>query len=152
MELSENPGISYFENKKSLFQAKENYAKQQLLPDLSLDYFLGSNANLDYNLSGFQIGLKIPILFSGNASKIKASKIAQEIVEQQAVDYKINLNAKQIALFKQLRKYEEALFYYDEEGKNLSEEIFKTAKFSYKSGEINFFEYIQSLKMPLESY
>ena len=146
LEIAENPGIAYFENKKSLFQAKNNFEKQQLLPDLSLDYFLGSNSNLDYNLSGFQIGIKIPILFSGNASKIKASKIAQEIVEQQAADYKINLNAKQIELLAQLRKYEEALFYYDEEGKTLSEEIFKTAKYSYKLGEINFFEYIQSLE------
>jgi len=146
MEIDSHPGITYFENKKSLFQAKNSFEKQRLLPDLSLNYFLGSNANLDYNLSGFQIGLKIPILFSGNASKIKASKIAQEIVEQQATDYKINLNAKQIILLAQLRKYEEALIYYDEEGKHLSEEIFKTAKFSYKSGEINFFEYILSLE------
>ena len=146
LALDENPGIAYFENKKSLFQAKNSYEKQQLLPDLSLDYFLGSNSNLDYNLSGFQIGLKIPILFSGNASKIKASKIAQEIVEQQATDYKINLNASQIELLSQLRKYEEALFYYDEEGRTLSEEIFKTAKFSYNSGEIDFFQYIQSLE------
>jgi cobalt-zinc-cadmium resistance protein CzcA len=146
LAVDENPGITYFENKKSLFQAKNSFEKQQLLPDLSLDYFLGSNSNLDYNLSGFQIGLKIPILFSGNASKIKASKIAQEIVEQQATDYRINLNAKQIELLSQLKKYEEALFYYDEEGKTLSEEIFKTAKFSYKSGEIDFFQYIQSLE------
>jgi cobalt-zinc-cadmium resistance protein CzcA len=146
LEIDENPGIAYFENKKFLFEAKNNFEKQRLLPDLSLNYFLGSNANLDHNLSGFQVGLKIPLFFKGNVSKIKASKIAQEIVEQQATDYKINLNAKQIELITQLRKYEEALFYYDEEGKNLSEEIFKTAKFSYKSGEINFFEYILSLE------
>jgi cobalt-zinc-cadmium resistance protein CzcA len=146
LKIDENPGITYFENKKFLFQAKNSFEKQRLLPDLSFNYFLGSNANLDHNLSGFQVGLKIPLFFKGNVSKIKASKIAQEIVEQQATDYKINLNAKQIELLSQLRKYEEALFYYDEEGKNLSEEIFKTAKFSYKSGEINFFEYIQSLE------
>ena len=42
--------------------------------------------------------------------------------------------------------FKQSYSYYDEEGKNLSEEIFKTAKFSYKSGEINFFEYIQSLE------
>ena len=146
LAVNENIGIAYFENKKSLFQAKNSFEKQKLLPDISLNYFQGSNSDLDYNLSGYQIGLKIPLLFSGNASKIKASKISQEIVEQQAEDYIIKLNAKQNQLLSQLRKYEEALSYYDEEGKALSEEIFKTAKFSYKNGEIDFFQYILSLE------
>ena len=146
LAINENPGLTYFENKKFFFQARNNYEKQQLLPDISLNYFQGSNSDLNYNLSGYQIGLKIPLLFSGNASKIKASKIAQEIVEQQAEEYKITLNSKQIHLLSQLRKYEEALSYYNEEGKSLSEEIFKTAKFSYKNGEIDFFQYIQSLE------
>ncbi len=146
LSLNENLGMTYFENKKVLFQAKNSFEKQQLLPDISLNYFQGSNSDLNYNLSGYLIGLKIPLLFSGNASKIKASKIAQEIVEQQAADYKIRLNSKQAQLLSKLRKYEEALSYYDDEGKNLSEEIFKTAKFSYKNGEIDFFQYIQSLE------
>jgi len=146
LTVNENPGIAYFENRKSLFQAKNNYEKQLLLPDISLNYFQGTNSNLNFNLSGYQIGLKIPLLFSGNASKIKASKIAQEIVEQQAEDYKIKLNAKQIQFLSELRKYEEALSYYDEDGKTLSEEIFKTANFSYKNGEIDFFQYILSLE------
>ncbi len=146
LAVNENIGITYFENKKSLFQAKSGYEKQKLLPDISLNYFQGTNSNLNYNLTGYQIGLKIPILFSGNASKIKASKIAQEVVVKQAEDYKIRLNAKQVQLLSQLRKYEEAILYYDEEGKTLSEEIFKTAKFSYKNGEIDFFQYILSLE------
>ncbi len=146
LNLNENMGMTYFENKKSLFQAKNSFEKQRLLPDISLNYFQGTNSDLNYNLSGYQIGLKIPLLFSGNASKIKASKIAQEIVQQQAEDYKIELSSKQAQLLSQLRKYEEALSYYDNEGKNLSEEIFDTAKFSYKNGEINFFQYIQSLE------
>ncbi|NOQ92378.1 MAG: CusA/CzcA family heavy metal efflux RND transporter, partial [Flavobacteriaceae bacterium] len=148
--VDENLGLAYFENKKSLFQAKNSYEKQKLLPDISLNYFQGTNSNLNYNLTGYQIGLKIPILFSGNASKIKASKIAQEIVVKQAEDYKIRLNAKQIQLLSQLRKYEEAILYYDEEGKTLSEEIFKTANFSYKNGEIDFFQYILSLDNAFE--
>jgi len=146
LDINENPGLAYFENKKLLFQAKNSFEKQQLLPDISLNYFQGTNSDLNYNLSGYQIGLKIPILFSGNASKIKASKIAQEIVEQQAEDFKIRLHTKQVRLLSQLRKYEEALSYYEEDGKTLSEEIFKTAKFSYKNGEIDFFQYILSLE------
>jgi cobalt-zinc-cadmium resistance protein CzcA len=101
-------------------------------------------------LSGYQIGLKFPILFSGNASRIKASKIAQEIVNEEAIDYKIKLETKQSKLYAQLKKYDEVLSYYQVEGKDLSEEIFKTAQFSYESGEINFFQYIQSIENALD--
>ncbi|MEN8124874.1 MAG: CusA/CzcA family heavy metal efflux RND transporter [Bacteroidota bacterium] len=148
--INDSPEITYYENKKSLFKAKNNFEKQQLLPDISLNYFQGTNSNLNYNLTGYQIGLKIPILFSGNASKIKASKIAQEIIAQQTEDYKLQLDAKQSKLYSQLKKYDEALVYYEEEGKMLSKEIFKTANFSYKNGEIDFFQYILSLENAFE--
>ena len=141
-----NPNITYFENRKLLFQAKSSYEKQQLLPDISLNYFQGSNSDLNYNLNGYQIGLKIPILFSGNATKIKASKISMDIANQEAKDYQLTLDARRNQLMSQLKKYEDALIYYEIEGKTLSEEIFKTAKVSYKNGEIDFFQYIQSLE------
>ena len=150
MSLEENPGLYYFKNKKELFLAQKNVASQSLLPDITLNYFVGSNSNLDENLNGYQIGLKIPILFSGNASKIKASKIAQEVLDNQESEYRIQIKTKQSALFAQLKKYDEALIYYQEEGEQLSQEIFKTAKISYESGEINFFQYIQSMENALE--
>ncbi len=148
--IEKNIGITYFEHKKSLFIAKRGYEKQMLLPDISLNYFRGSNSGLNDHLYGYQIGLKIPLLFGGNASKIKASKVAQEIAETQAEDYKAHLNGLYLQLMTALKKYEETLSYYDEEGKMLSEEILKTATLSYQSGEIDFFQYIQSLENAYE--
>jgi len=46
----------------------------------------------------------------------------------------------------QLKKYNAALTYYETDGKSLSQEILKTASFSYQNGEIDFFQYIQSLE------
>ena len=152
MNLEGNPGLQYFENKKDVFQAKKNYESQKLLPDISLNYFQGSNSGIDQKFIGYEIGLKIPILFSGNASRIKASKIGQEIIDQQAENYKIKLETKQSELFSQLKKHEEALSYYQDEGKFLSEEIFKTSKVSFENGEINFFQYIQSIENAFEIF
>ena len=150
INIKENPGLSYYLNKKELFLAQKNVASQSLLPDITLNYFVGSNSGLDENFTGYQIGLKIPILFSGNAAKIKASKIAQEALENEELGYKIRLKTKRSELFTQLKKHEEALTYYKEEGEELSQEIFKTAKVSYEAGEINFFQYIQSMENALE--
>ena len=150
ISIDSNPGLSYFSNKKDFFQARRNAASQSLLPDITLNYFQGSNSGLNGSLNGYQIGLKFPILFSGNAAKIKASKIAEQVIMNQEIDYRIRLETRQSELFSQLKKYEEALTYYDLEGRHLSQEIFKTARISYESGEINFFQYIQSMENALE--
>jgi cobalt-zinc-cadmium resistance protein CzcA len=71
-------------------------------------------------------------------------------LENEESEYKIRLKTKQSELYTQLKKYDEALSYYKEEGEQLSQEIFKTAKISYESGEINFFQYIQSMENALE--
>ncbi len=144
--LGAHPAIDYYENRNEFFEARQRLEKQHLLPDISLSYSLGSNSGLSQNLYAYQIGLKIPLLFSGNASKIKASKIAAEVSKQQAEDYKIHLNSKKTQLLNELSKYEQALEYYETEGKSLSEEILKTANISFKNGEIDFFQYIQSLE------
>src|SRR5690554_596519 len=148
--LEQHPALDYYESRNNFFQAKSNLEKQRLLPDISLSYSLGSNSGLNQNLYAYQIGLKIPLLFSGNASIIKASKIAADVSLQQAEDYKIHLNSRKVQLLNEVSKYEDALQYYETEGKSLSEEILKTANISFKNGEIDFFQYIQSLENAYE--
>ncbi len=142
-----NVGLMYFEDSKTYYKALSQKEKQQLLPDLSLEYFQGSNSTLSSNIKGYQLGLKIPLFFSGNASKIKASKIAQDVVEQQQLDYKVKLNTEYQSLLAKLQQYDDAISYYETQGKTLSEEIIKTAEHSFKEGEIDFFKYIQSIEI-----
>ena len=96
------------------------------------------------------IGLKFPLLFSGNSSRIKASKIARTIAEQEAIDYRVRLETRQSDLLLLLNKYDQMLEYYEEEGQNLSREIFDTANYSFENGEINFFQYLQSIENALD--
>lgn len=144
--MTSNPASEYFKNQSDFFHAKRKLEQKKLLPDISLSYSLGSNPSLNRNLYKYQVGLKIPLFFGGNASKIKASKIAVEISEQQAEEFVTQFNSRQKQLMSEFSKYEEALYYYQEEGKSLSEEILKTANGSFKNGEIDFFQYIQSLE------
>ena len=147
---NESLGLLYFEDAKNYQQALTKKEKQSLLPDISLEYFQGTNSQLNTNIQGYQLGLKIPLLFSGNSSKIKASKIAQEIVSEQKQDYKTKLEAQYNALLATLKQYVEAVNYYENEGKVLKSEIIKTANLTYKEGEIDFFQYIQSVETAKE--
>ena len=144
--IQENAGLSYFENAKNYQNALYKAEKQSLLPDLNFEYFQGTNDQLNTNIKGYQFGLKIPLLFFGHSSKIKASKIAKDVISEQQQDYKVQLNAEYKSLLTTLNKYDEAINYYETQGKRLKDEIIKTANRTFKEGEIDFFQYIQSLE------
>lgn len=150
MGLENTIELKFYSNRVNLFDNQRKYEKQLLLPDLSLSYFQGSNSNLNQNLYGYYLGLKIPLLFFGQSSKIKASSIAREIAVEESKEYEIQLNIEYMALNAELIKQEKALKYYEDEGTVLSDEILKTATLSFKNGEINYFQYILSLENAYE--
>jgi cobalt-zinc-cadmium resistance protein CzcA len=102
--LEENPGMIYQNQRTELFKNRKSLESQRLLPDISLNYFQGTNSGLDEYLHGYMIGLKIPLLFSGNSSRIKASKIARSIAEQEAIDYRVRLENRRADLLLRLSK------------------------------------------------
>jgi len=144
--VDNTPEIAYYENNKAVLAAENSFEKQQLLPDISASYFQGTNDQLDDNLYGYQLGLRIPLLFSGQASRIKASKFAKQMASAESEEYKIQLSAKHRILLQQLSQLQKSLDYYENEGASLSDEIIKTAQISFKNGEIDFYQYIQSLE------
>lgn len=140
------PELDHFMNRVSLADAARSLEKQRLLPGITLNYFQETNSGLNNNLYGYQLGLKIPLFFGGQSSKIKASKIASDIAVEESEEYRIQLDARFQELQNELIKYKQALAYYEEEGTLLSEEILKTANGSFKNGEIDFYQYILSLE------
>ncbi len=146
VNIDETAEMAYSKNTIDLARSKRKVETQELLPDISVEYFQGTNSGFEGNLSGYQAGLKIPLLFGGNAYRIKAAKIAEEITVEQSKEYEIRLNARYAELQAQYEKYAKALDYYETEGTELSEEILKTAELSFKNGEIDFFQYIQSIE------
>ena len=144
--IDNTPEIAYYENNKAVMAAESSFEKQQLLPDISASYFQGTNDQLDDNLYGYQFGLRIPLLFSGQSSRIKASKLAKQVASAESEEYRIQLSAKYRILLEQLSQLQNSLDYYENEGESLADEIIKTAQISFKNGEIDFYQYIQSLE------
>jgi cobalt-zinc-cadmium resistance protein CzcA len=150
LDVNGTAEMSYYQNRTSLLEAERRFEKQKLLPDISLNYFQGTNSELNGSLFGYQLGVKIPILFGGQSSRIKAAKFAEDIAVAESSEYEIQLNAKFNALKLELSQLQEALDYYENEGETLSEEILKTATGSFRNGEIDFYQYIQSLESAYE--
>lgn len=150
LDIGSSPELTFHNNRVSLMQAQRRLEKQQLLPDISFNYFQGTNSTLNSNLFGYQVGVKIPLLFGGQSSKIKAAGIAEEIAIETSKAYEIQLQGKFNALITQMNQLSTVLSYYEEEGAALSDEILKMANGSFKNGAIDFYQYIQSIESAYE--
>jgi cobalt-zinc-cadmium resistance protein CzcA len=145
-ESSKTIYSNYLQTVTNNYKSQVSMQKQSWLPDLHLEYFRGSNKGLSQSLNGFQVGISVPILYSGNVSKAKVAQLDMQSWEQQVK----NENQKVMGFVDQkkneLLKFQEAINYYNQYGKQLAAEIIKVANMSYKQGEIDFFQYIQSLE------
>jgi cobalt-zinc-cadmium resistance protein CzcA len=154
--MEAHPVLQFYDQKMKLMEQEKKLQNRAWLPDLSLNYFQGSNSGIDRNFVGYEFGLKIPLFFNAQAAKVRAANISRNRVEEEAKNYRKQLNSKYQQLQTSLLKYRAALSYYEQEGEKLSNEIMKVAKQSYEGGEIDFFRYLQSLesaaKIKLEYY
>jgi cobalt-zinc-cadmium resistance protein CzcA len=121
--------------------------KQKFLPDLSLGYFNGSNQYAgSRNYQGFEIGLAIPLFFGEQKAKVKAGNFARQAALNLKSHYIKMYESHEQKQISQLQKYEEGIVYYRQVGKELSEELKRTALESFNSGEIDYFSFVKSME------
>ncbi len=137
---------SYFESITKNYQSNIKLQKQHYLPDINLEYFQGNNNGLSQSLYGFQVGVSVPILFSGIKAKNNVAKIESQSWEQQKQNEQTKIEQFIKEKKNELAKHEEGIQYYNQYGDKLAKEIIKVADMSYKHGEIDFFQYITSLE------
>jgi len=146
VEISSHLINQYYIENSSYFKAQKGIQSQQLLPELEFNYFNSKDVVLSSSVNSFQAGIGIPLFFFGNSSKIAAAKVEEDMAIEKAFDTELKLKYKYENLENQLQKSEAELNYYNESGQLLAEEILKTATKSYINGEIDFFQYIQSIE------
>ena len=140
------PELEQYENRLQALEKQYRLEQQRLLPDLNLSYFQSDNGRAENKLIGYTVGLRVPLLFNGQASRIRAARLTADAFMDQQREYEVRLGSRMQQLEAERRQQEEALLYYEEEGLALSEAILRTAESSFKNGEIDFFQYIQSLE------
>jgi cobalt-zinc-cadmium resistance protein CzcA len=145
------PYFLWLKSMAELGNANIGIEQNKLLPDFSINYFLGSNAfeNARY-YHGFEAGISIPLFFTGQKSKIKSSKIALDATRHFA-DYEVDLlETKQKELLNSYAQLKEQLGYFNETGLKLYDEIMRTSQLSFEKGEIDFFKFVNSTETALQ--
>jgi len=145
------PFVDQLRSLEALSDASIRIEKQKLIPDFSVNYFIGTNFYENSKFyQGFETGITVPLFFGSQKSRIKASKIALDATKQFSV-YEIEfLKNKQKELLNSYNKYKELIDYYNENGNKLYEEIIRTSKLSFDKGEIDYFRFAASTETALQ--
>lgn len=145
--LTDHPGMLYYNSAESFAKSSLSLEKQRLLPDLHMAVFQGTNNGANArNYNGFLVGISVPLWFGANKSKINAAKTETLIVANEYENYKIQLRSKYDGLLSDLKKFQETVDYYENTGRNLSKELTTTASKAYENGEIDFLQYVLFLE------
>ncbi|WP_430612418.1 CusA/CzcA family heavy metal efflux RND transporter [Flavobacterium sp. JP2137] len=137
------------EAKSGQLAAAIKQQRQGYMPDLTLEYFQGTNKHLPQSMYGFQIGVAIPLFFGETKAQVKASKLASEGWELERENLEINMNQFVKNQHTEIAKAKEGMDYYKSYGKQMADELFKVGAMSYQNGAIDFFQYISSIENAL---
>ncbi len=112
-------------------------------PDLSLEYFLGSNAGSgSQRYHGFQLGVAIPLWLPSKQAAVKAARLEAEAIglrtESARKAYVNDLHAKKMAFSAAAEK----LDFYTRQGNNLNQNLRQAASLSFETGQINALQYL----------
>ncbi|UNY98067.1 CusA/CzcA family heavy metal efflux RND transporter [Zhouia spongiae] len=142
-----HPGINYYREKQRLSALELSMERQNLLPDIEVSFFQGTNSLAGAKTyRGFQAGVTVPLWFFNQSSKIKAAKAQKDISDHEIQDYQARLQSRDEKLKADLEKYNHILSYYQETGKKMADQLTLSASKAYKSGEIDFLQYVQLLE------
>ncbi len=147
---SENlmPYLKLAEQSTKIAKAKQGLEKNKLLPDFNFELFQGKpDFNATESYLGFSVGINIPLFFGSQKAKIKQTGLQYEAAEIRQAYQKQNLETKQQKIQNDIAKYRERINYYKKTGQKLADKIFKMAQKSYAAGEINYYQYLQSLQI-----
>ncbi|HNW69703.1 MAG TPA: CusA/CzcA family heavy metal efflux RND transporter [Bacteroidales bacterium] len=150
--VKNNPALALAQQQVKIMKYETKTEGSKMLPDLSVSYFNQSNKDLSAadRFTGISAGVSIPIFFGASVSKVQAAKINTQIAQNNAEYYRNSLNNEYQALLQDYHKYKASLDYYETSAIPQSDLIIVQAGKSYKSGNIDYVEYVQSLDKALE--
>jgi cobalt-zinc-cadmium resistance protein CzcA len=141
-----DPGYQYLQNAGLKKHAELKVHRQLLLPDVTFNYFNGSNRYEDaVRYQGFEVGFGLPLFFGEQKARIKATQYSLEASASLQMHYALQYENRKVELKAGLNKYLAAIRNYESTGKQLSTELVRSAQLSYSAGEIDFFRFTESM-------
>ena len=138
-----HPGIGLFQKNLELRKDNMQLEKNRLLPDLSAEVFRGTNNGMNSKVyPGVQFGVAVPLWCAPQKAKIQASRLEWNQANFALENYSFQLENRRNQLEIELQKFQEAISFYQNEGKNLSRQLINQGTLAFQNGEIDFLQYV----------
>ena len=156
--IANNPSLKVLYQQAVIAEQNKKLETASTLPDFNVGYFNqsligvqtinGADVNFDGSkrFQGFNIGISIPLTFFSNASKIKSLDYKQQALQKEADNGKLILQNQLQNAFQQYNQNMSQYNYYKTNALPNAEIIISTATLGFKSGDIGYIEYLQSLQ------
>jgi cobalt-zinc-cadmium resistance protein CzcA len=146
--ISENASLKYFNQVISVFEQQQKVANAAFLPDLYAGYF---NQQIDgvRGFSGFKVGIRIPLFFWADQGKAQAANLNAQIAKTKYDNYLRLTTTEYLNKIQELSKFREQVIWYNERGKQTSDELLRFANKGFQLGEIDYLMYINSIEQAI---
>ncbi|HLA60048.1 MAG TPA: TolC family protein [Puia sp.] len=161
MAFIQNPALSYLKQQIEITNKQKKVEAAKALPDFNIGYFNQSligyqnvNGTDQYfdgskRFTGFQVGISIPLWFVPQAARVKAASINQQVVQSNYEQYQANMQGQYNGAIQEFLKNKNTIAYYEQNALQNADLLIKQADKGFKSGDIGYGEYLQSLKNAL---
>jgi cobalt-zinc-cadmium resistance protein CzcA len=148
-EASEHPIIGLLQQQFETRRTEKSLEKSLLFPEFKMGYFRQNISETDIQFKGLQgwtFELAIPLWFRPHQARIQGAKMKSLQAEQDLAFGQQQLNRSRLKAFSDFEKYQRLLSYYLEQGLEQARVIQQTATLQMDAGEIDFFQYLQSMQ------
>lgn len=141
-----HPSIALQQQNMKIAESSIKVEKNSNMPEISLRGFSQRLYGRNDPLSGFSVGIGIPLFGAKAAINRVRSAEAQLSVESQKLNYEQQeLKSQQRQASAEMKKQLDMVLFYEKSGLQQAKEIIKVASLSYSSGEIGFSEFSEFL-------
>jgi cobalt-zinc-cadmium resistance protein CzcA len=160
--LTGNPTIGYAQQQIEISHFEKEVERSRMLPDFSIGYFnqtmRGTQKEINGvartfgsgdRFTGIQAGISIPLWFTPFSAKVKAARIKEQVVKTNAEHYSKSALSNYRSLVNELYKYNRSVDFYEKQALPEADAIIRQTIISYKSGAMDYLDYIQSLNRAL---
>jgi len=144
-EINSNPLLKLYNQNVDIKEKEVKMNKKDFLPDFNAGYF---NQKIDgtQGFQGVQLGIAIPLFNRHQKAVVKASQIEVDIANQEMEAYRLTFYQLLQQHIQNYNKHYLEVDYYETNGKLLANQLIDFATIAYQKGEIDYVEYIQSIK------
>jgi cobalt-zinc-cadmium resistance protein CzcA len=144
-----HPSLGVLQERFETTRAEAGLEKAMLFPEFRVGYFRQDITETDIRyvgLQGWTLEIAIPLWFRPQQASIQRAKIRSLQAQEDLALGRQRLNNARAKAASDLEKFQQLLGYYQQQGLEQAQIIRQTATLQMEEGEIDFFQYLQSMQ------